>query len=232
MDAQGRREGAHVHAQARPRRGIPRASRSTSARRRSSSASPPTAPSTAARSAATPSRRTSPARTGKSAVGLKVKRGKLYVAGGGTGSITVYDIATKAQVAKFETGSGGFLNDLQVTRNGDVYVTDSFARRSGTSPASRWRRAPARRRAWTSAPSRTGRRRVQPQRHRGQERAQARGGRHATAASCTGSSSAMTATRSTRSTRSRAPPCPAATACCWTTDASSWSRATRPSSRS
>jgi Cu-Zn family superoxide dismutase len=66
------------------------------------------------------------AATGKSAVGLKVKRGKLYVAGGGTGSITVYDIATKAQVAKFETGSGGFLNDLQVTRNGDVYVTDSF----------------------------------------------------------------------------------------------------------
>ena len=106
-------------------RGIPRASRSTSARRRSSSASPPTAPSTAARSAATPSRPTSPAPTGKSAVGLKVKRGKLYVAGGGTGSITVYDIATKAQVAKFETGSGGFLNDLQVTRNGDVYVTDS-----------------------------------------------------------------------------------------------------------
>jgi hypothetical protein len=64
--------------------------------------------------------------TGKAAVGLKVKRGKLYVAGGPSGSITVYDIATKAQVAKFETGSGGFLNDLQVTRNGDVYVTDSF----------------------------------------------------------------------------------------------------------
>jgi len=67
-----------------------------------------------------------PGVAGKSAVGLKVKRGKLYVAGGMTGSITVYDIATKAQVAKFETGSGGFLNDLQVTRNGDVYVTDSF----------------------------------------------------------------------------------------------------------
>src|SRR3954453_15604366 len=67
-----------------------------------------------------------PGGAGKSAVGLKVKRGKLYVAGGGTGSITVYDIATKAQVAKFETGSGGFLNDLQVTRRGDVYVTDSF----------------------------------------------------------------------------------------------------------
>ena len=67
-----------------------------------------------------------PGGAGKAAVGLKVKRGKLYVAGGPTGSITVYDIATKAQVAKFETGSGGFLNDLQVTRNGDVYVTDSF----------------------------------------------------------------------------------------------------------
>jgi sugar lactone lactonase YvrE len=66
-----------------------------------------------------------PGGTGKSAVGLKVKRGKLYVAGGDTGSITVYDIATKAQVAKFETGAGGFLNDLQVTRKGDVYVTDS-----------------------------------------------------------------------------------------------------------
>jgi sugar lactone lactonase YvrE len=63
---------------------------------------------------------------GKSAVGVKVKRGRLYVAGGQTGSITVYDIATKAQVAKFETGPGGFLNDLQVTRGGDVYVTDSF----------------------------------------------------------------------------------------------------------
>jgi hypothetical protein len=61
-----------------------------------------------------------PGGAGKAAVGLKVKRGKLYVAGGGTGSITVYDIATKAQVAKFETGSGGFLNDLQVTRGGDV----------------------------------------------------------------------------------------------------------------
>ena len=63
---------------------------------------------------------------GKSAVGLKTKRGKLYVAGGGTGLITVYDLASKEQVAKFETGSGGFLNDLVVTRGGDVYVTDSL----------------------------------------------------------------------------------------------------------
>ena len=60
------------------------------------------------------------------AIGLKVRHGKLYVAGGPTGSITVYDLATKAVVATFQTGTGGFLNDLQVTRRGDVYVTDSF----------------------------------------------------------------------------------------------------------
>ena len=62
---------------------------------RSTSASQPAAPSTAARSAARRCRRTSTAATGKSAVGLKVRRGKLYVAGGATGSITVYDLATK-----------------------------------------------------------------------------------------------------------------------------------------
>ena len=60
-----------------------------------------------------------------SSVGVKVKRGKLYVAGGATGAIKVYDLATEALVAKFETGEGGFLNDLVVTRGGDVYVTDS-----------------------------------------------------------------------------------------------------------
>jgi sugar lactone lactonase YvrE len=64
--------------------------------------------------------------TGRAAIGVKVKRGKLYVAGGPTGSITVYDLATRKAVATFQTGTGGFLNDLVVTRNGDVYVTDSF----------------------------------------------------------------------------------------------------------
>jgi hypothetical protein len=64
--------------------------------------------------------------TGKAAIGLKVRRGKLYVAGGPTGAITVYDLATRAAVATFQTGTGGFLNDLVVTRRGDVYVTDSF----------------------------------------------------------------------------------------------------------
>ena len=38
----------------------------------------------------------------------------------------MYDLATKQAVATFDTGDGGFLNDLVVTRRGDVFVTDSF----------------------------------------------------------------------------------------------------------
>jgi Cu-Zn family superoxide dismutase len=67
-----------------------------------------------------------PGTTGGSAVGIKVQGGKLYVAGGSTGSITVYDLATRQVVAQFQTGTGGFLNDLVVTGRGDVFVTDSF----------------------------------------------------------------------------------------------------------
>jgi Cu-Zn family superoxide dismutase len=64
--------------------------------------------------------------TGKSAVGMKVAGGRLYVAGGATGTIVVYDLGTRQQVASFNTGAGGFLNDLVVTHRGDVFVTDSF----------------------------------------------------------------------------------------------------------
>lgn len=63
---------------------------------------------------------------GKSAVGMKVAGGHLYVAGGMTGKIVVYDLGTRQQIASFDTGSGGFLNDLVVTHLGDVFVTDSF----------------------------------------------------------------------------------------------------------
>src|SRR4051794_19004210 len=66
-----------------------------------------------------------PGAAGQSAVGLKVVGRRLYVAGGSTGTITVYDLASKQRVAAFGTGAGGFLNDLVVTRRGDVYVTDS-----------------------------------------------------------------------------------------------------------
>ena len=63
---------------------------------------------------------------GAAAVGVEIRRNKLYVAGGPSGEIRVYDLRTKQQVAKFETGSGGFLNDVAVTSSGDVFVTDSF----------------------------------------------------------------------------------------------------------
>ena len=42
------------------------------------------------------------------------------------GSIIVMYLATKQAVATFDTGDGGFLNDLVVTRRGDVFVTHSF----------------------------------------------------------------------------------------------------------
>jgi sugar lactone lactonase YvrE len=38
----------------------------------------------------------------------------------------VYDLSTKQAIATFQTGTGGFLNDLVVTRDGGVWVTDSF----------------------------------------------------------------------------------------------------------
>jgi sugar lactone lactonase YvrE len=63
---------------------------------------------------------------GRSGVGMKVRGNRLYVAGGMTGAITVYDLSTKQPIATFQTGAGGFLNDLVVTRSGDVWVTDSF----------------------------------------------------------------------------------------------------------
>jgi Cu-Zn family superoxide dismutase len=67
-----------------------------------------------------------PGAPGKEAVGMKVANGKLYVAGGFSGAVWVYDIATKQLVASFQTGGGGMLNDLVVTKTGDVFVTDSF----------------------------------------------------------------------------------------------------------
>jgi sugar lactone lactonase YvrE len=67
-----------------------------------------------------------PGTAGASGVGIKVRGNRLYVAGGMTGTITVYDLSTKQAIATFQTGAGGFLNDLVVTRDGDVWVTDSF----------------------------------------------------------------------------------------------------------
>jgi hypothetical protein len=67
-----------------------------------------------------------PGATGKSAVGLKIARGRLFVAGGATGDIQIYDLVSRRQIGAFATGAGGFLNDLAITPSGDVFVTDSF----------------------------------------------------------------------------------------------------------
>jgi Cu-Zn family superoxide dismutase len=61
-----------------------------------------------------------------SSIGLEVDDGRLYVAGGPTGTARVYDASTGALLRVFTSGAGGFLNDLAVAMNGDVFVTDSF----------------------------------------------------------------------------------------------------------
>lgn len=59
------------------------------------------------------------------AIGLEIDDTRLYVAGGATGRIFVYDTETRAKLASFETGAGGFLNDVATTKSGDAFVTDS-----------------------------------------------------------------------------------------------------------
>lgn len=68
------------------------------------------------------------------AIGMKVARnGNLVVAGGGTGKVFVLDRATGAtrgvfsNAGAYTAGGPTFLNDVAIARNGDAYVTDSFA---------------------------------------------------------------------------------------------------------
>lgn len=63
------------------------------------------------------------------AVGLKVDRGRLFVAGGMTGKVFIYDLRSKSLVGSFvvpNPGAPTFVNDLTVAADGSVYVTDSF----------------------------------------------------------------------------------------------------------
>lgn len=61
------------------------------------------------------------------AIGLEVDDdGHLFVAGGATGQIFVYDANTGALVNKFASGSSPtFINDFAATKDGSVYATDS-----------------------------------------------------------------------------------------------------------
>lgn len=64
-----------------------------------------------------------------SAIGMKVDGRTLFVAGGATGRVFAYDLATRELTGSWRVtdpdGAPTFLNDLVVTRRGDVYVTDS-----------------------------------------------------------------------------------------------------------
>ncbi len=65
---------------------------------------------------------------GGMSVGLKADRGLLYVAGGQTGTATVYDAGSGALVDSFALAAPmtGFVNDVTVTRDA-AWFTDSFA---------------------------------------------------------------------------------------------------------
>jgi hypothetical protein len=63
------------------------------------------------------------------ALGMRTDRTRLYVAGGATGTVWVYDKSTGTFIAKLSNGlpsTGTTLNDLTVTSSG-VYVTDSLS---------------------------------------------------------------------------------------------------------
>jgi Cu-Zn family superoxide dismutase len=61
------------------------------------------------------------------ATGLKVdSQGRLYVSGGSTGLMSIYDTRTKALLAQFKTGATPtFVNDVALTPDGSAYFTDS-----------------------------------------------------------------------------------------------------------
>jgi Cu-Zn family superoxide dismutase len=63
-----------------------------------------------------------------SAVGMALDgAGHLIVAGGGTNSVAVLDVATGQTVATFNGAfDPAFLNDVAVAPNGDAYITDSM----------------------------------------------------------------------------------------------------------
>ena len=67
-----------------------------------------------------------PGETGKVAVGLHIdRRGRLWVAGGPTGQVRVYDASDGDLLKTYQFTGTGFLNDLDITRNA-VYATDSM----------------------------------------------------------------------------------------------------------
>jgi Cu-Zn family superoxide dismutase len=75
------------------------------------------------------------------AVGIETMGDRLYIAGGSTGSVFIYDVSSRDLVRRVDTGTGGFINDVAVMRNGDVYATDSARPVLHRIPAAAARRA-------------------------------------------------------------------------------------------
>jgi len=70
-----------------------------------------------------------PGGTGRVAVGLALDDvGRLFVAGGGTGAVAIYDTATGQLLLEAANGlaPNTFLNDIAISPTGDAYITDSF----------------------------------------------------------------------------------------------------------
>ena len=66
-----------------------------------------------------------------SATGMKVDNGRLFISGAATGQMFVYDIASKALIAKFADGkTPTFINDVTVTPDGATFSADSTSRSS------------------------------------------------------------------------------------------------------
>jgi len=64
-----------------------------------------------------------PPHSGRSSLGMEIAGRRLFVAGGQSGSLFVYNARTGADVASFDV-NGGFVNDVIVTRRG-AFFTDS-----------------------------------------------------------------------------------------------------------
>jgi outer membrane protein assembly factor BamB len=70
------------------------------------------------------------------AAGLALEDGLLYVAGGQTGKVFVYDTSSGDLVRSFDAQVAGFLNDVTVNpHSGDAYITDSFVSKLWRVPA-------------------------------------------------------------------------------------------------
>jgi sugar lactone lactonase YvrE len=64
--------------------------------------------------------------SGRAAIGMKVDRGRLFVAGGNTGNAYVYSARTGALLRTYAlSASGSFINDVVVTKKA-AWFTDSF----------------------------------------------------------------------------------------------------------